>query len=330
MKYRGREIDVVGLWSEFVDFPAGADEDGEFLPLVKCPNPDHVTEKRHFQINRQKPLVHCFAGCGISGTYESAIMLIEGCKRAEARRRILRHSRVTSSSRGNTGNVRTGAYKKKRKSESTTPVPDLSKFSFIPQAGVEYLAGRGVSAASIAKWELGWNSESLRITIPVRDKHGHLKWLIERAVKPNDHPKYLYPEHSDKSSLLFGTCHLDLEAVRSWGIIVVEGSLDCIRIDQHSIGPVVGILGSVISGKQTEILASLRPKRVFSMFDMDAAGFNATFHLRKNFRSSPLFVCRYPRGLFDPAELSRKEASRVVDRAIPFSTFNARASALMK
>ena len=281
--------------------------------------------KRHFQINVEQPLVHCFAGCGISGTTERAIMMIEECKRAEARRKILRHSRI----RSRTG-ARNSVPRRTERTHAIAAVPDLAVYSFLPTAALDYLASRGISGRSIAKWGLGWNPKSLRITIPAHDLNGHLRFVIERAVKPFDLPRYLYPEGADKKSLLFGACHLDRDLIRSWGLIVVEGSVDAIRIDQHGVGPVVAILGSVISGKQAETLAALRPKRVFTMFDLDAAGVTATFHLRKALRSAPVFVCRYPKGFHDPAELHRKEAERVVRNAIPFSTFQARAAKLMK
>jgi DNA primase len=325
MIYRGRAIDPVALWSNYVDFPPNMDESGSFLPLVQCPNPEHATLKKHFQINVEQPLVHCFAGCGISGTYENAIMMIEGCKREQARKTILRFSRI-----GHGVGGRATAPRRAEGAHAIATVPDLALYSFLPSTALDYLAGRGISGSSISKWELGWNSESLRITIPAYDLRGRLRFVIERAVKPKQLPRYLYPEHADKKNLLFGACHLDRERVSSWGVIVVEGSFDAIRLDQHGIGPVVAILGSVISGKQTEILASLRPKRVFTMFDMDAAGVTATFHLRSVLRSSPVFVCRYPRGFHDPAELPRREAERVVDKAVPFSSFQARATKLMK
>ena len=90
--YRGRSIDPVALWANYVEFPLNMDDSGPFLPLVRCPNPDHDTMKRHFQINVYLPLVHCFAGCGISGTWEEAIMKIEGVDRNNAHKIILRHS----------------------------------------------------------------------------------------------------------------------------------------------------------------------------------------------------------------------------------------------
>jgi hypothetical protein len=78
--YRGREVDVIGLWSEFVDLPDDVERHlGGFLPKTKCPNPKHATDKRHFQINSARPMVHCFARCGISGSWEHAIATIKDC-----------------------------------------------------------------------------------------------------------------------------------------------------------------------------------------------------------------------------------------------------------
>jgi hypothetical protein len=85
--FRGHAIDPVSLWSEYVEFPAHMDEDAEFSPLVFCPNPNHLnTGSPAFQINLRKPLVHCFASCGISGSYENAIAMVEGGSNRQARK----------------------------------------------------------------------------------------------------------------------------------------------------------------------------------------------------------------------------------------------------
>src|ERR1044072_8000706 len=140
MKFRGREIDPIRLWSEYVEFPQNmkVDTNDEFLPLVVCPNPDHHTTKRHFQINVKRDLVHCFANCGISGTYERAISIIEEVGPREARRRILRHSRL-------------GKVEVSRRSKRTVEVVsdlDLSDFSYLPPFALECLDARGISASS--------------------------------------------------------------------------------------------------------------------------------------------------------------------------------------
>lgn len=323
--YRGREIDAIALWEEYVDFPPNMDTQGPFLPKVKCPNPNHDTLKRHFQINVSQTTVHCFAGCGISGSYEHAIMVIEGCSRAEARRKIVRRSRIRSS----VGTRHTGT-RAKRNPEPASVVPDLALYSFLPEVAKEYLTWRGISDSSIAQWELGWNSETKRITIPVRDSQNRLKFVIERAVLPSQFPKYLYPEHSEKSSVLFGACFLNPGMVRSSGILLVEGSLDAIRLHQNGISSVVAILGSTLSKKQAEIIGRMRPKVVTTMFDKDSSGIGATFSVKQKLPRIPIYVCKYPKGCNDPAELTREEAHRSISRAVPFSTFASQARSYVK
>jgi DNA primase len=315
MKFRGREIDPIRLWSEYVEFPQNmkVDANDEFLPLVVCPNPDHQTTKRHFQINVKRDLVHCFANCGISGTYERAISMIEEVGTREARRRILRHSRLGKAEI---------SRRSKRTVEAVSDL-DLSDFSYLPPFALEYLDARGISAQSIAAFNLGWDADEARITIPAFDLQGRLRFVIKRAVRPKDHPKYLYPEHSQKERLLFGACQIDLGMVRSKGIVLVEGSLDVIRLHQHGFCNTVGILGNFISDIQARQIANLRPKCVYAMFDKDAAGLWATISAYDRLgETMPIKVCRYPSNRSDPAELSREEAERVIRRAVTWLEFS--------
>jgi hypothetical protein len=56
--YQGRELDVLSLWDELVELPSNiGDPLPMFLDKTQCPNPDHQTHKRHFQINTSKPFV---------------------------------------------------------------------------------------------------------------------------------------------------------------------------------------------------------------------------------------------------------------------------------
>jgi DNA primase len=314
MKFRGRTIDPVALWGNYVEFPPNmrVDVNDEYLPLVRCPNPEHQTEKRHFQINVRQPLVHCFAGCGISGNYEDAIAMIEGVGNREARRRILRHSSL-------------GKPEVRRKRERTVDVVsdlDLSDFSFVPQVATNYLDSRGIDGSSIALWQLGWNADEKRVTIPAFDLQRRLRFVIQRAVLPKQFPKYLYPDDSDKTRLLFGACQIDLGMVRSEGIVLVEGSLDVIRLHQHGFRNVVGILGSFVSEFQAREISSLRPKRIFTMFDKDASGVSATISTYNRLgRKIPIRVCRFPKGKDDPAEMEREEVSRAIENAMPWMKF---------
>lgn len=319
VRFQGRVVDPAALWGNYVNFPPNFDANNgdEFSPLVQCPNPEHQTEKRHFQVNLKKPLVHCFANCGISGTYEHAIAMVEGTTQREARRRILKHSRVGT----------TGQSSQPRRKHSVKPqtVLDVSYETYIPQAGIDYLSGRGFTSDSISRWELGWDSETLRVVIPAKDKRGRTKFLIRRAVREKDQPKYLYDSESEKNSLLFGACFIDPGMVRSEGIILVEGSLDTIMNHQNGLKTTGGILGNRLSKAQAQYIMNLRPKAVFTMFDPDGAGLDATLSVRQRISGCPVFVCRYPRAQgtekLDPAKLNAEQAVRMIERAIPMARF---------
>jgi DNA primase len=326
MLFHGKNIDPVDLWSNFTEIAENRRGDAPFISGLWCPNPEHSNSRKPgpFQINVTQPTVHCFAECGISGSYEHAVAVIKGLTNERtgkpnqyaARKIILKLTRGVD-------HVAAGRARKTvgRKRKSASAIQSLDFSTFIPPLGRDYLEGRGIDASSIARWGLGWDENDRRIVIPAHDERDVLRFLIKRAVRPKDWPKYLYTEHSDKTSLLFGACMLDRERVRSDGLIVVEGSLDTILQHQHGFANTVGQLGSKLSRKQRDIIARYRPRRIYLFYDKDSAGARAISHAAAILRAYPIFVCLYPKGKNDPGELSRKEAERIVDRAIPLAKF---------
>jgi len=319
MKYRGRQIDPIALWGNYVDFPPNMDTDADeiFLPKVVCPNPEHDTFKRHFQINVKDGLVHCFARCGISGTYQRAIAMIEGIDERDARKIILRHQRAHFSTKSS---VRKYAPAPPG-SDAPVRSVDLRYDTFIPQAGLEYLTARGISPEAIAQWGIGWSADEKRIAIPAKDEAGTLRFLIKRAVNPRQQPKYLYSEGVPKSAVLFGVGQIDAGMVRSDGLVLVEGSIDVIRFHQHGLANTGGILGTGISERQRWAISRLRPPKIYLAFDKDAAGIYNIESAYRMLRKYPLYVCRFPKGKLDPAELTRKEAQTSLKNAMPLSLF---------
>lgn len=340
MRYRGRTIDAVALWKNYVDFPNVKFDEGDvFAPLVQCPNPNHDTGKRHFQVNLSQPTVHCFARCGIEGSWEHAICVITGLYEkfkvedaTDDRERLRRRQRAWKAARKEIlraavkGRVQGAALPTARSGNSSRPAkairPDeLSYESFLPAVALDYLKGRGITDSSVAEWSLGWLREERRIAIPARDLNGRNRFLIKRAVFPSQQPKYLYTEGFPKTSLLFGACAIDLGMVRSEGLILVEGSLDTIIFHQYGIRTTGGILGTGISDAQCAIIAKMRPKRIVFAFDKDTAGITNIEIAAGKLRKYPLYVMRYPKLKFDPAELTREEAYRQIDRAVPAFRF---------
>lgn len=317
VRFEGKQVDPVALWSKHgVEFPANFDDDGtqEFSPLVVCPNPKHQTSKKHFQINLRKPLVHCFAGCGISGSYEDALAMVEGITNRAARKEILKHSRVG-----------VGAPRVRKKT-ALTLVPPVTEYDrYLPPVAVEYLNSRRISSKQIEKWELGWDHDDLRIVLPAKDSRGRIRFLIRRTVKPKVEPRYLYPKESERNKVLYGACHIDPGMVRSHGLLLVEGSIDVIVQDSHEILPVGGILGSKLSLRQANFIMNLRPAAIYCMFDADLAGIRATISVKQRTSGIPVRVCKYPKGKDDPAKLTKEESQKSIMRSLDFTTWSRRA-----
>jgi hypothetical protein len=319
MIYLGRSIDPVLLWGRYVEF--GGKEPSEpyptFLDKTVCPNPNHDTYKKHFQVNTKKPLVHCFANCGISGTYEHAIALIEGVTEREARRLILRGSRKALG-REIGSLAREGTRKVATEDDPVARDERLLRggaFTFIPKEARAYLDNRGIDASARGKWKIGWDEEEDRLVIPAFDEGGRFRFLIRRRIDGIERGKYLYTEGAIKTSLLFGACFADAHELESFGLVLCEGSLDAIRLHQNGVATAVAILGTGISPKQARIIDKLRPRRVYLMFDKDPAGVANIESALWRIRKVPMYVCKYPKGKDDPANLTREEVRRSIRNA---------------
>lgn len=352
MRYRSREVDPLEIWSRYCEFPAGTRSTDTFLPKVQCPNPNHDTLKRHFQVNAKDGLVHCFAYCGISGTWAHAVAMIEGlydkfkvdieiAERAKHKKPRERTANETEQLRradrarreadkiilrGAKGVAKYTLPSAKAKKGSPTAIttvqPDSLEYeSFLPQVALEYLEKRGITEKSVAAWNLGWLPDERRIAIPARDLEGRLRFLIKRAVRPQDQPKYLYTEGYPKTSILFGACQIDLGMVHSSGLVLVEGSLGTILNHQDGLKNTTAILGTGISEQQRRIIARIRPPRIYLMFDKDSAGIRNIEIAAKALRKYPLYVVRFQKGRDDWDEATREEKERQIARAIPFQKF---------
>lgn len=325
MIYKGRHVDVLSLWGEYVDLPRNIQDPlPTFLDKVQCPNPNHQTHKHHFQINTKKPLVHCFADCGISGTYEHAISTITGGTEKDARRSILRHSRVALA--GEVG-MQLGTGQRKTISGDDALARDEraltgGQYHWLPKAARDFLAGRGIEGSARGKWQIGWDEEVERLVIPAYDERQILRFLIRQRIDGVKAAKYLYTNGAVKTSLLFGACYLDREHLRSLGLILCEGPLDVIRLHQLGFASAVAILGTGISRQQVRLIDKLRPKRVYFMFDKDEAGIHNIETAKVAIRHAPLQVCRYPKGRSDPAEMTRQEVERSLERALTIYEYN--------
>ncbi len=112
-----------------------------------------------------------------------------------------------------------------------------------------------------------------RLTFPIRDQRGRCIAFSARILGPGE-PKYLNSPDTplfDKGRTLF---NLDLAGPASRAakrILVVEGQMDVISLDQAGIGEVVAPLGTALTDHQIERLWRLDGQPI-CCFDGDSAG----------------------------------------------------------
>ena len=112
-----------------------------------------------------------------------------------------------------------------------------------------------------------------RLTYPIKDQRGRVIAFSARILGPGE-PKYLNSPDTplfDKGRTLF---NLDLAGPASRAakrVLIVEGQMDVIALDQAGIGEVVAPLGTALSDAQLERLWRLDPAPI-CCFDGDSAG----------------------------------------------------------
>jgi DNA primase len=112
-----------------------------------------------------------------------------------------------------------------------------------------------------------------RLTFPIRDQRGRAIAFSARILGPGE-PKYLNSPDTplfDKGRTLF---NLDLAGPASRTakrVLIVEGQMDVIALDQAGIGEVVAPLGTALTEAQLERLWRLDPAPI-CCFDGDSAG----------------------------------------------------------
>src|SRR5690606_35095063 len=112
-----------------------------------------------------------------------------------------------------------------------------------------------------------------RLTFPIRDPRGRVIAFSARILGPGE-PKYLNSPDTplfDKGRTLFNFDRAAPASRETGRVIVVEGQMDVIALDEAGIGDVVAPLGTALTEAQLTLLWRLSPTPILC-FDGDAAG----------------------------------------------------------
>jgi DNA primase len=125
-----------------------------------------------------------------------------------------------------------------------------------------------------------------RLTFPIRDRRGRVIAFSARIIGAGE-PKYLNSPDTplfDKGRSLFNIDKAAPASRQAGRVIIVEGQMDAIALDQAGIGEAVAPLGTALTETQLELLWKLAPTPLLC-FDGDAAGQKAA--LRAALRALP-------------------------------------------
>lgn len=158
----------------------------------------------------------------------------------------------------------------------------LSRFAFPHEYWTDV---RGFSDDVIKRFQLGYDPEMDRVTIPLRNVHGQLMGVIQRVLT-DEKPKYRYPKGFPIGQHLFAQWLVNGHHEK---VALVEGSLDAIACWDARV-PALGLLGARLSEHQRQVLIKIGVKTVVIMTDNDRAGREAIFQVHESLTGSGITV----------------------------------------
>jgi len=254
-----------------------------------CPFPAHERgdSRPSASMSTEEPYpFHCF-GCGAGGTAVSFVSSVEGIPPWTAQRWI--KERWGDAFREPEGTMREELEDMFRRVRPTGPRRQVKidwpeeiarvnwqrvgmkrDYDEVPES-LSYMLDRGFRPDDLEEWEIGFDTVSDRIAIPVRDEDGDLigfkgrAWWDARAkyvVLGGD--RYSFPTY-DIGQVLFG-----LHNCRSGDVVLVEGELDAIALQLVGF-EACAAAHARLTPRQASLLRD-KAKRLTVFFDDDDAG----------------------------------------------------------
>ncbi|MBP1680298.1 MAG: primase [Proteobacteria bacterium] len=295
LKQRLDIVDVVGSYLELKKNGAN----------YKCVCPFHNDTSPSLVVSPSKQIYHCFA-CGAGGDSIKFVMEYEKLTYPETIEKLANMVNFALSYTTNDG-----VKKEDRKLMETLNLFYVKQLDKTPFAK-EYLLKRGISDASIEKFEIGYApasfatldflssrgyamSESMeygvagigesnqpyarfieRVTFPIYSPSNRLVGFGGRTL--SNHPaKYVnspQTKHFNKSQLLYGYQLAKESIFKRKTIIITEGYLDVIMLHQAGFTHTVATLGTALTNEHLPLITRGDPE-VIVAYDGDDAGINA-------------------------------------------------------
>lgn len=319
------QVDVVAFLQELGI--RNIKEDGQEVKF-SCPFSGHKNGDANPSASMQleTTLTHCF-GCGWSGNAITFLSNMEGVPPLKATQWIRERFGNGFLEPGEIGllgevnNIINSANNSLREpykgnkiipeSEADKRRMDWSDATLKGDPRLEYLLSRKFNLPTLSEFDIGWDSISERLTIPIRDHVGNLVGFKGRGL-PGNEPRYLVLGGSEygfdpyeTAEVVFG---LDRVAPAR-ELILCEGELNAIAMHQKGFINTVGISGKHLSWSQSLLLRAHCDK-VTLIFDEKEDATRACYKLDQYI---PVKIV--PDHEQDPADLERSEILNLLENS---------------
>jgi DNA primase len=290
-------LDIVDVIGKYINLKKSGSN-------YKCNCPFHGEKTPSFVVSPSKQIYHCF-GCNVTGDSISFVMDYEKLTYPEAIEKLAQEYNFT---------LEYDKVNKKVNKKILSMINDFfMKNLDINDNALDYLKNRAVALKSIEKFQVGFAPDSRdimnyietnhismqdaidfgviamgengyysrfiqRIMFPIKDNSGNICAFGGRTI--SNHPaKYINSPTTkvfNKSKIFYGYYESKEYIFKSKEIIITEGYLDVIMLNQVGFYNVVATCGTALTNEHIPLLKRSHPKVILA-FDGDSAGLNAAF-----------------------------------------------------
>lgn len=143
---------------------------------------------------------------------------------------------------------------------------------------------RGLDAHTVARFGLGYDVQTNRMTLPLRDYRGNILGVTYRRLD-DQRPKYINPKGYPLGRHLYGAWLVEEQSK----VALVEGQVDAIKCWSERV-PAIALMGSRLTQDQRKVLQRLGIRKVVLMLDNDSAGVKGTVGVYEMLRGSGIQV----------------------------------------
>ena len=303
-----QKIDEIRASSNIVDII------GEYVDLKRAGSsykglcPFHNEKTPSFTVDDKKQLFHCF-GCGVGGDVVSFIMQKEGLSYPESLEYLAQKAGIRMEY---SNNYQPNPRNKELYEINKDIMMFYYKNLLTNKEAINYLKNRGLSGKIVNRFMLGFAKNSWqdlcdyieyrgydkkdlediglikksskgnyydkyrnRVIFPIINHYGNVIGFGGRAIG-DEMPKYLNSPESDIFKKRFNLYGLNIyKKQKGNDIILVEGYMDVIALNNYGIDYAVASLGTALTLEQAKLIKRYADN-VYICYDRDDAGINAT------------------------------------------------------